>query len=529
MTDEIPPWLESIMQSEETDNAKKPILKKKKKQLSKSSASEKGDQFNPLQLAILGILGLMLCAVLAGLSVTFYLNMDKLLGSTPQPVAVAPSPPPSPTKEIQKATPTDSPTPAPTATSMLPQAAPTAAPSPIATYAVDPAFINKDKITEITKFVEEWRELSLPAEEVPIKFLTRRQLREQWRGEAFDVAALEAVQTQQEFYAALGLIEPDVDWVEVAFNSGTDILMGYYTPEEKAMYVIAESVNMFSEEEMTFAHEYVHALQDYHFDLSTILNENASGDALLAARSLPEGDARAVESFFTFENITEEQIEYNIYRYLFQEQRTLEGVSPVLGVFTFFPYTAGEYFVFYLLIEGNFTWDLVNDAYSHPPVSTEQVMHPEKYLAGEMPTPVIVPDLLSALGEGWREIDKDVLGEIGFLVWLIDQVDVETAIDSAAGWNGDTYTLWVDDANQRVLAESSVWETEPDADEVFEAFTNYMNLREGQINSHQESGTYFWEYNEGATLLTQQGRSILIIIAPNRAILDNVRNQFNNF
>jgi len=380
----------------------------------------------------------------------------------------------------------------------------------------------------VTGFVEQWRELSLP-ESLPIEFLTRRQLQEQWREEAYDKAAIEAVETQQEFYRAMGLIDPTVDLGDAAFDAQTDGLLGYYAPEEKTMYIVAESVNMFAQEEMTLAHEYVHALQDYHFDLSTFLESEASADALLAARSLPEGDARLVEDLFTFENITQDQLDYTVYRYLFEEHPQIEGVSPALGIFTYFPYSAGEYFVIYLFIEGNYTWDKVNQAYRHPPVSSEQVMHPEKYLAGEIPTPVNLPDLAPVLTETWHEIDRDVLGEVGFLVWLADQVEEQLAIDGAAGWDGDAYALWVDDAEHRLLAELSVWETDTDAAEFLEAFSTYMNLRREESQAYEEAGVRYWEDDAGVTLLSRQGRQVLIIVAPDRVTLDQVRARFAGF
>jgi hypothetical protein len=280
---------------------------------------------------------------------------------------------------------------------------------------------------------------------------------------------------------------------------------------------------------MTFAHEYVHALQDYQFDLNHVFAEELSGDALLAARSLPEGDARLVEDLFTRQNIGQDEIEYNIYRYLFREHPRLEGVSPALGIFTYFPYTAGEYFVIYLFIQGDFSWDLVNQAYQKLPASTEQVMHPEKYLAGEMPTPVTLPDLAPALGSGWHEIDRDVLGEAGFLVWLVDRVDQPTAINGAAGWDGDSYTLWVDGANRRLLAESSIWATEAEAAEFVDAFVALMKLRGGQPEPHPGGSATVWANAGSITLLSRVGRRVVLIVAPDAATLDRVYGQFAGF
>jgi hypothetical protein len=473
---------------------------------------------SPLQLLILGLMGLILCVIAGGAVGLLVMNREAFLPNVPAP-SVAQNPP--------SAVPSSTPTPEPMATATpfptvaLPEPLDPPAPTPTATYVVAPADINKQKIREITGFVEQWRNLSLP-EPLPIEFLTRRQLAEQWQEESYDTTTLEAVRTQQEFYRALGLIGPDVDLAKAALQAATTHVMGYYTPEEKIMYIIADSVNMFAEEEMTFAHEYTHALQDHYFGLGDYLKQAESADARLAARSLPEGDARLVEDLFTMQNISRDQLDYTVYRYLFKEHPILEGVSPALGVFTYFPYTAGEYFSIYMFIEGGFTWDKVNQAYRHPPLSTEQVMHPEKYLTGEKPVVVNIPDMQPALGGSWRELTRDVLGEAGFLVWLLDQVDDQTAIDAAAGWGGDAYSLWVNDAGQRLLVELSVWDTETEANEFFEAFATYMDLREGEAARRAAAEGLAWDYQTGGTRLSRSGKSVQIIVAPHSTVLESV-------
>lgn len=490
-----------------------------------------------VQLGVLAVLGLMLCAIFGISGGLLIFNLDRLTGTNQVALAtVEVATPASPPTSISEATPTSTsePTslPEPTATSTpsigLPVAKPTPEPSATATYAVAPSFINKDKIAETVEFVEYWRELSLP-EQLPINFLTRAQLREQWQVESFEIETLQAVEKLEEFYKAMGLIEPEVDFVEAAIQGFGSLVAGYYTPEEKAMYIIAESVNMFAEEEMTFAHEYTHALQDYHFDLSRIYNDQASGDELLANRSLPEGDARLVEHLFTSQNIRQDQIDYTVYRYLFQEgPAEIEGVSPALGVFTYFPYTAGEYFVIYLFLEAG-SWELVNQAYANPPVSTEQIMHPEKYLAGEQPVPVSIPDLSATLGSEWRNIDQDVLGEAGYLVWLFDQLTDEEAITAAAGWDGDAYSLWVAEGDRRVLVASSVWETQQDATELLESFSRYVTARENDQSYEVVAGGRAWQKDQSVTFVTQSGNRVLIIVAPETDTLMRVRGQLSGF
>lgn len=473
------------------------------------------------QLAILA--GLSLAVVCLGAFCAGYvvLNLGGLAGDPAGQVAAGNQPTPTPVA-VETSTPTITPVP-PTATA-------TPAPTPTATYAVAPEFINKDKIAEIKAFVERWRDLA-PTEDVPIVFLTQNQVRLQWQENSIDLETLETVERQREFYLAMGLMDPDVDLAQAIVDSSTDNILGYYTPDEKVMYVIAESVNMFAQEEMTFAHEYTHALQDHHFDLSRVFAEGRSADALIAARAVPEGDARLVEELYTLQEIDRTQIEYNVYRYLMAEHPNIQGISPALGILTFFPYTAGEYFTIFLYIESGYNWQLVNQAYQRLPVSSEQVMHPEKYLTNEQPRAITLPDLGPALGQAWRELDRDVLGEIGLLVWLIDQVDELTAIDGAAGWGGDEYTLWIGGSDQRVLADRSTWDSPTDAVEFFEAFNEYMNLRVAgtEVTRQEEAAARIWEYETGVTLLARQGQDVLILVAPDRATLERVRPQFGGF
>jgi hypothetical protein len=508
MSNDSPDWLEELFEP------------KKEPKPQAEGTPPKGLPFTPVQLSALAVLCFFFCLVV-GVFGWLFLNSGLLFGPSPSQIVAAPAPTSTPSPELPP--PPDPPTPTPSLLSA--EALPPPEPTPTATLVVPPQTVNRDTIRDITKFVEKWRQLSLPAD-LPIIFLTRDQLRDQWQSNSLDRATIATIQTQQEFYVVLGLVEPGVDLVQAAFESQTDLVLGYYTPEEKVMYIIAESINMFAQEKLTFAHEYTHALQDYYFDLNRLSALGGSADARLAARALPEGDAELVEQLFSSQKITQDQLDYIDYLYLLEDHPELEGVSPALGILTFFPYTAGSYFVTYLYLKAGYTWDLVNQAYQNPPLSSEQVLHPEKYLAGERPVPVTLPDLSPALGSGWREIDRDVLGEIGLLVWLMDQVPEEEALKAAAGWDGDTYAFWVDDTGRRVLVEASVWESEAEAAEFAAAFTTYMNLRESRLTRSDEGGARIWEYEGGITWLRQRGRDVLIVVASDRSMLDQLRGQF---
>jgi hypothetical protein len=480
---------------------------------------EASDQMTSTQIFILLGLGFSVFCVLGALVFVVIRNRDTWLGPPPQQVVVEASPAPTPSITL-----TPSATPPPTATSTP------LAPTPTATWVVPPDEINREKINDIVAYVVSIRGLE-PLQDVPSVFLTQEQLRERLAVEYTEERLSSALDRDRELYIALDLLDPTSDFGEIVLDSAAEGIAGFYTSDEKAMYLIAESVNMFASEEIVYAHEYTHALQDQHFGLDHLLEGNLNADQAIAARALVEGDATLVMSAYQYSEVTNSELEYMAYRASFVEREVIDAVSPSLGVLTFFPYVDGSYFVYTLWIEGGFDWSKVNAAYRDPPTSSEQVMHPEKYLVRDAPQTVSLPDLAPTLGEGWQEIDRDVMGEIGLLAWLMDHLERPVAAEGAAGWDGDAYTLWYDGHEGRVLVVKSVWDAPGEAAQFFETYVEYITLRSLGVPqlTLNESGRRIWEYEGRATFLARSGDQALIILAPDRATLDLVRGAFPEF
>jgi hypothetical protein len=145
---------------------------------------------------------------------------------------------------------------------------------------------------------------------------------------------------------------------------------------------------------------------------------------------------------------------------------SLDDMPPVLRESLLFPYTAGLSFVQTLQAGG---WQAVNDAFAKPPASTEQVLHPEKYVAGEAPVDVTLPaDLAARMGSGWKVGLEDTLGEFQLRVWL-DQAtagsDAPTATQAAEGWGGDRVALLDGPNGAWAIALRTAWDTPTDAHE----------------------------------------------------------------
>ena len=475
---------------------------------------------SPTQVIILVGLALMVVCVLGALITSVVINRDLLFPAVPPEQGLA--------QGVYLSTPAPSPIPtvAPSATATSLPRPPTSTP----TLVVPPDLVNRDKINEITAYVANIRGLE-PLWDIPPRFITRAELRGYLETEYTKERVSSALDRDRELYVAIDLLDPTADFAAIALDSAAQNTAGFYTPDGQVLYVVAESVNMFASEEMVYAHEYTHAMQDQHFGLTRFLSEDLNADQAIAARALIEGDATLVMGAYQFTEITDSELQYLAYRASFVEREVIDALSPSLGVLTFFPYVQGSSFVYNLWVDAGFRWDWVNAAYDDPPLSSEQVMHPEKYLARDEPQVMTLPELGTVLGEGWREVDEDVLGEIGLLAWLLDHLDYESAAAGAAGWDGDRYVLWSDTQGANVLVVRSIWDAPGEATQFFETFTVYLSRRALGVPelTLNEPGRRVWEYEGRAIFLARAGDQVLIILAPDRAVLARVQTLFSDF
>ena len=122
----------------------------------------------------------------------------------------------------------------------------------------------------------------------------------------------------------------------------------------------------------------------------------------------------------------------------------------------------GATFVFELIEEGGFS--AVDNAFENLPRSSEQIFHPEKYFDSEKPIELDVPD--DAMGVGWSVLAESVLGEFFLKTWL-EALRSDRACAALAGWGGDSYAVFEDEAGETPLGVVIAWDSDADAREFF--------------------------------------------------------------
>ena len=287
---------------------------------------------------------------------------------------------------------------------------------------------------------------------------------------------------------------------------------GYYDPKTREFH-LADWIDLDGQKPV-MAHELTHALQDQHFNLRRFEKwPKHESDAELAAHSLVEGDASLLMLQYLARNPLRQ---LNFLKSMMLggggSTEQLDKAPRVLRETLTFPYFQGMTFATQVYKRGG--WEGVSAAYKKLPKSTEQILHPEKYFSGDEPQKVLLKDISLALGKKWKMADNDVEGEWGYYL-LLDEFlkSVDESKKAAEGWGGDRYALFTGPNERDVLvAQKTVWDTEQDASEFFDAYVKRTTKRYGvEPLESGAKGTRLWKTIEGDVLIEQTGASVLII------------------
>jgi len=247
-------------------------------------------------------------------------------------------------------------------------------------------------------------------------------------------AAVEAV------LKLLQLIPADLDFEATIDKLLAGGVLGFYDDEVRELFVSGDpESDLDPATKSTMVHELTHALTDQHFnfgDRNRALADQDLAEESYALGALVEGDAELVRALWTDEHLSA------------REQREAElggggdpsvyfGIPQYILDSLLSPYVLGMEFVSALHDEGGFA--AVDGAYRQPPTSTEDILHPDLYVPGKQWVRPSLPDLAAATG--CTAVDTGSIGEFDMAQVLDQQLPGTESRDSAAGWNGDVYSL----------------------------------------------------------------------------------------
>lgn len=279
------------------------------------------------------------------------------------------------------------------------------------------------------------------------------------------------LELQGESFRAIELIPIEYEFEAGILKLLQEQIAGFYDPEDDGMYLLDDLSETLKEE--TLDHELVHALQDQSFDLQPMLKFKAGeGDATAAAQALIEGDATsAMIDVGTDTEGAGMNVDIGAMRKLMSVSSAFSSDTPAFLQETLVsPYVDGLAFVNALRRRDG--WPGVDRAFRALPTTTEQILHPEKFIARELAVVVPTPSI-TALGAGFRADLVDSMGELGMRLAFETAYPRDLAAKAAQGWGGDRYVVASKSSSAGMtyaLVWSGVMDTRDDAVELSKAF-----------------------------------------------------------
>jgi len=300
----------------------------------------------------------------------------------------------------------------------------------------------------------------------------------------------------------LGLLPRDFNLKETMIKVYSEEIAAFYDTKTKTMHLIKEPEEKVKksptflerllgkkdgfdkdENKTVIAHELTHALADQNFDLDSLQNQaKHDDDRDLALSALIEGEA-------TLTMIGAQMEDWNgsivrdvpaarldrVFSLMIPFMPLAGGASlreapVILSETMIFPYLRGLVFCARLTNDGG--WQAINDAYRNPPLSTEQILHPEKFRAEpDLPMDIDLGPLEP--GEGWTEVGRNVVGEMQLGV-MLRRHGGKAAV---TGWDGDHFAVFEAPGNRLGLVWLTTWDREADAQKFAKHYATYQSSK----------------------------------------------------
>jgi len=330
---------------------------------------------------------------------------------------------------------------------------------------------------------------------VPYDMISKRQLRHFLNKRIKKTLRPEDIRADEIALKMFGLVPQNFDLKKSTVDLLTEQAAAFYDYDEKKLFLLQGS--SLNEETTTLAHELAHALADQHYDLEKYMDEDpADDDENLARTSVVEGQASWLMLAYDLAAAGQKPVPTpEMLKSLEQSDGDESGSDfPVLKASPLyiqqsllFPYSQGTKFfdaVFRKLGKKAFA-----DVFTHPPVSSAQILHPDRYLAREKP---VIPELPDVPAGGEREVTEGSMGEFDHRMLVWRYLGIEAAEKIAPHLRGAQFRVTSDDKGKHpVLEYVSLWDSSKDAAAYFAAYKKILSGKWKNCRPVTDSETVF--------------------------------------
>jgi len=367
-------------------------------------------------------------------------------------------------------------------------------------------------VTRAESAVIELRDLD-PVDGSDPDFRTREELETITRGIFRRPDLRDRVFEAEQLYKVLGLMAEDEDLQDILFDIQVQQVSALFDDEAEVVYVLTEVSSVGAKEELALAGAYMSLLLQDVFDVADMRATAALNDwdQRRAVDALITGDVFQVVQGYVATHFDAGQIEE--LQVPIPDNKLLTAPTVVLKANQFLQREGGGFVA--ALFGATGSWASVDNVYANPPVSSEQVIHPGKYLLGEAPLAVKVNDYSPSLGKGWAQVSANTMGEWMLRTYLEEYLDEDRAAAAAAGWGGDAYSLLSGPEGKRILVAQIVWDSRDEASEFYAAYQVFGGIKAQALggSSRPLENAAAWELPGQTVFLGLTGQAVLLIIS----------------
>jgi len=326
-----------------------------------------------------------------------------------------------------------------------------------------------------------------------------------------------------------GLLPKDYPLEQTLIKVLTEQVAGLYDPDSQEFFIA--DWNAPADERMVMSHELTHALQDQHFHIDKWTDAaKPNDDAELARDAVIEGSALAA------------MLDYSIRGQ--GSVRDLGAIDPtelmgdpdsspelakapkILQDELLFPYVVGMTFT-QRVLKASSGWPDFHRVFENPPVSTQQVMHPDLYLQNVTPAKIKLPDTKGSISEDWKKLDENVMGEFGISEVFKQFLDKDRAASLAAAWSADRYAIYENDKNKNTLLLFQIrLGTDASAAQFFGAYSEVLEIKYMERSALLRRPNFFsFDTPEGGVFLRCVGNDCLILEGAERQVFDHLTHE----
>ena len=259
----------------------------------------------------------------------------------------------------------------------------------------------------------------------------------------------------------------------------TEQAAAFYDYDEKKLFLLSDS--SVEGETTTLAHELSHALADQYFNLENFMEETPSNDdENLAHTAVVEGQASWLMIAYELKRggqppvPTQEMLKSvaDSGESSMTDYPVLKGSPLYIQQSLLFPYSQGT--MFFNAVYQKLGKAAFSEVFTHPPVSSAQIIHPEKYFAHEKPTEPAVP----ILTPGVKDVTDGSMGEFDHEMLLEQYLGVAKANELAPHLRGGQFRIVTRGRNGKpVLLYAAEWDSAASAAEYFAGYQTVLQKK----------------------------------------------------